>query len=105
MERSNYINFGFEHELNEESKRRQQIVVPKNDAKQISIAWRNLQFEVPKYGGLFGTKKPILRRLNGYFEQGSLNALMGPSGAGKSSLLNCLSGVQRSGLNADSEIY
>lgn len=45
---------------------------------QISIAWKNLRFEATNWGF---KKKAILKRLNGYFETGTLNGLMGPSGA------------------------
>ena len=69
---------------------------------EISIAWRNLRYEVTEWGF---RRKPILRRLNGYFESQTLNGLMGPSGAGKSTLLNCLSGTIKDGLCVESEIF
>lgn len=69
---------------------------------QISIAWKNLRFEATKWGY---KKKTILKRLNGYFQSGTLNGLMGPSGAGKTTLLQCLSGTLKLGLMEDTEIY
>lgn len=58
------------------------VVTSKNNV--ISIAWRNLQYEVnelPSLKNLKWSKKTILRRLNGSFTLNSLNGLMGPSGA------------------------
>ena len=81
------------------------IEVAINHHDKISIAWRNLQYEVSQFTGWKFQKKPILRQLNGSFTTKSLNGLMGPSGAGKSTLLDCLSGNQRAGLSAASEIY
>lgn len=52
--------------------------------REISIAWRNLQYEVkelPSLKNLKWSKKTILRCLNGSFALNSLNGLMGPSGA------------------------
>ncbi|KAH7643971.1 abc transporter-like protein 17 [Dermatophagoides farinae] len=68
----------------------------------ISIAWRNLSYEVKD---LFRNRKLILRQLNGHLNYQSLNGFLGPSGAGKTTLLNCLNGTLRSGITLDSEIY
>ena len=91
-----------------------------NINKEISIACRNVRYEVKQYsrsimignGGVRDStaeinshQKPILRRLNGHFWCRSLNGLLGPSGAGKTTFLNALSGKDRSGLSKDSEIY
>lgn len=69
---------------------------PNQKSCKTSLAWRNLRYEVRP---IFGAKKVILNRLNGYFDCGSLNGLMGPSGAGKTTLLNCLGGLASAGLS------
>ncbi|XP_046913707.2 uncharacterized protein LOC124494563 [Dermatophagoides farinae] len=72
-------------------------------AENISLAWRNLSYEV---SGWFGSgKKSILKRLNGHVTYGSMNAFLGPSGAGKTTMLNCLNGTLHSGITSDSEIF
>ena len=93
-----------------------------NNDNQLSIAWRNLTYELfnttnllkyyfcnNKKNGTSKTTKPLLQRLNGSFTSHSLNALMGPSGAGKTTLLNCLSGDSRNigvgRLSSESKIY
>ena len=78
------------------------IIKNKNE---ISIAWNNLRFEVSAFSGWTFQRKPILHRLNGFFSCNTLNGLMGPSGSGKSTLLNCLTGNQRKGFGAETEIY
>ncbi|XP_066150986.1 ATP-binding cassette subfamily G member 4-like [Euwallacea fornicatus] len=42
--------------------------------------------------------KKILKGVSGLFKSGELTAIMGPSGAGKTSLLNILTGYQKSGV-------
>ncbi|XP_048521447.1 ATP-binding cassette sub-family G member 1 isoform X3 [Dendroctonus ponderosae] len=42
--------------------------------------------------------KKIIRGVTGTFKSGELTAIMGPSGAGKTSLLNILTGYQKSGV-------
>ena len=72
--------------------------------KNISIAWRNLCYEV---NGPFGSgeRKTILKRLNGYVNYNSMNAFLGPSGAGKTTMLSCLNGTNSNGMTIESEIY
>ena len=53
---------------------------------KVSLAWQNLRYEIADYLNFRPTTKPILRRLNGFFECHSLNGLMGPSGSGKTTL-------------------
>src|SRR5699024_2502561 len=72
----------------------------------ISIAWRNLRYEITDFRHFHRfkpAKKALLQRLNGFCEANTLTTL--PSGAGKSTLLNCLSRSVTSGLTADSEIF
>ena len=77
-----------------------------NKPNNISIGWKNLQYEVNQFSGWTFKRKPIVQQLNGFFEHNSLNALMGPSGAGKSTLLSCFAGnMVQNGLTRDSEIY
>jgi ABC-type multidrug transport system ATPase subunit len=71
--------------------------------KEIAIAWIDLTFSVKSF--LMRKEKVILKRLNGSFNFGSLNALMGPSGAGKTTLLKCINGINKSGLGENSKIY
>ncbi|XP_046916133.2 uncharacterized protein LOC124496639 isoform X1 [Dermatophagoides farinae] len=79
--------------------------LPNNQNQNVSIAWKNLRYEVnTRFIGV-GGRKVILKRLNGHLEYNSLNGFLGPSGAGKTTLLNCLNGKYQSGLSADSEIY
>ena len=61
-----------------------------NQKKLISIAWTDLTLCIPKT--LFTDQKVILKQINGFFEFGTINALMGPSGAGKTTLLNTING-------------
>ena len=75
------------------------------DYLNISIAWKNLQYEICEFDGKRFEKKPILRKLNGHFIANSLNGLMGPSGAGKTTLMNCLSGGAPARISSTSEIY
>ncbi|OTF84021.1 hypothetical protein BLA29_003477, partial [Euroglyphus maynei] len=73
-----------------------------SNPSNISIAWRNLNYEAKN---LFYNRKLILRQLNGHLNYQSLNGFLGPSGAGKTTLLNCLNGTLRSGITSNSEIY
>ena len=63
-------------------------------AQAMALSWEGLVFEVPEAKGLFAKKgkKQIVRGTSGYFEPGTLTALMGPSGAGKSTMMNVLAG-------------
>jgi len=70
---------------------------------ELAIAWVDLSFTVHSF--LSKEKKTILNNVSGGFEFGSINALMGPSGCGKTVLLNCLSGLNKSGLGKDTKIY
>jgi ABC-type lipoprotein export system ATPase subunit len=70
---------------------------------KLSIAWIDLSLKIQKK--IFTKEKIILRQLNGFFEFGSLNALMGPSGAGKTSLLKCLNGRNQLEICKESKIY
>ncbi|OTF79000.1 hypothetical protein BLA29_010601, partial [Euroglyphus maynei] len=72
--------------------------------QNISIAWRNLSYEVNGPFGI-GERKIILKRLNGHLNYHSLNAFLGPSGAGKTTMLSCLNGTNSNGMTIDSEIY
>ena len=58
---------------------------------KICIAWIDLTISIPK--SLFNDQKVILRQINGFFEFGTLNALMGSSGAGKTTLLKAINGL------------
>ena len=95
--------------------------LPNNQNQNVSIAWKNLRYEVNEWyidddgsGGDRSSwigwprrrRKIILRRLNGSLRENSLNALLGPSGAGKTSLIKCLTGnVSKSNITSDTEIY
>jgi len=83
------------------------LVVDKNRAQnnKLCIAWINLTLKQEK--NLFSDEKIILRKLNGCFEFGTLNALMGSSGAGKTSLLKCINGRNSNNLqiSEDSKIF
>ena len=68
----------------------------------ISIAWTDLTLCVPKT--LFKHQKVILKQINGFFEFGTINALMGPSGAGKTTLLNCINGLHQEYVTYESNI-
>ncbi|XP_060531308.1 ATP-binding cassette sub-family G member 1-like isoform X2 [Cylas formicarius] len=56
------------------------------------IEFENVWFTVKR-----GHKK-IIKGVSGKFKSGELTAIMGPSGAGKTSLLNILTGFQKSGV-------
>lgn len=62
-------------------------------SRMADIKFKNLSYEVQV--GYRGTKKQILKDLNGIFKAAELTAIMGPSGAGKSTLLNILTGFQQ----------
>ncbi|TGZ52622.1 ATP-binding cassette sub-family G member 1 [Temnothorax longispinosus] len=70
-------------------------------ARMADIQFKNLSFEVQI--GYRGTKKKILKDLNGVFKAAELTAIMGPSGAGKSTLLNILTGFQQGQLTGTVE--
>ncbi|KAL2742768.1 hypothetical protein V1477_008257 [Vespula maculifrons] len=61
--------------------------------KLIDIQFFDLVYEVQD--GFRGSKKQILKGINGLFKSGDLTAIMGPSGAGKSTLLNILTGFKQ----------
>lgn len=62
-------------------------------SRMADIKFKDLSYEVQV--GYLGTKKQILKNLNGVFKAAELTAIMGPSGAGKSTLLNILTGFQQ----------
>lgn len=70
---------------------------------KLAIAWIDLKFSGSSM--IFQKPKPILNKINGFINFGSLNALMGPSGAGKSTLLKCINGRNMSGLGNGTQIY
>lgn len=63
----------------------------------IDIQFNELTYEIQI--GYRGSKKQILKGLDGLFKSGELTVIMGPSGAGKSTLLNVLSGFQEGKLS------
>lgn len=85
------------------------IIITGQVNSEISLAWRNLRYEVSPHWPWWPTQqqqrtKVILRRLNGHVRYQTMTGFMGPSGAGKTTLLNCLNGnIQR--LCSGSEIY
>jgi ABC-type multidrug transport system ATPase subunit len=70
---------------------------------KLAIAWIDLKFSASSMIGQ--NPKPILNKINGFINFGSLNALMGPSGAGKSTLLKCINGRNTFGLGNGTQIY
>ncbi|XP_030382849.1 ATP-binding cassette sub-family G member 1 [Scaptodrosophila lebanonensis] len=68
----------------------------------IDIHFKDLVYQVkaPKQK----EKKSVLKGITGTFKSGELTAIMGPSGAGKSSLLNILTGLNKSGVSGTIEI-
>ncbi|KAL6262110.1 hypothetical protein P5V15_007211 [Pogonomyrmex californicus] len=72
--------------------------------RMADIQFKDLSYEVQvskfKYRG---TKKQILKGIDGIFKSTELTAIMGPSGAGKSTLLNILSGFQQGQLQGTVE--
>ncbi|KAI3385581.1 hypothetical protein SNEBB_008557 [Seison nebaliae] len=64
---------------------------------EIDLSFTNISYSVI----CKNETKRILRKLNGEFKHGTLNAIMGASGAGKSSLMNILVGTTRSGVSGD----
>ena len=69
----------------------------------ISIAWIDLKLSVPRT--FLSDEKVILKQINGFFEFGTINALMGPSGAGKTTFLNCMNGLYPSYIAKESKIF
>lgn len=69
--------------------------------RMADIQFKDLSYEVQI--GHRGTKKQILKGLNGNFKAAELTAIMGPSGAGKSTLLNILTGFQQGQLSGTVE--
>lgn len=63
----------------------------------IDIEFSNITYGVRT--GFRRPHKPILKGVSGLFKSGELTAIMGPSGAGKSSLLNILTGFQKSNIS------
>ncbi|KAJ8679391.1 hypothetical protein QAD02_015178 [Eretmocerus hayati] len=68
------------------------VNLPKSES--LDIEFLNIQYDVPT--GFRKPKKQILKGVSGCFKSGELTAIMGPSGAGKSSLLNIMTGFQKS---------
>lgn len=69
--------------------------------QSLDIEFSNIEYEVTV--GFRGPTKHILKGVNGHFKAGELTAIMGPSGAGKSSLLNILTGFNKSGIKGSVE--
>lgn len=105
-------------------------------SKKISIAWHNLHYDNGEITGTDHKKNrlkslknlllahrrgsiptpitsstnqqqfPILRRLTGFFQYHTVNALLGPSAHARLTLIQCLTGFgSSSGLSKDSKIY
>ncbi|XP_003427452.1 ATP-binding cassette sub-family G member 1 [Nasonia vitripennis] len=71
------------------------VNLPKSES--LDIEFSNIGYSVST--GFRKPRKQILRGVDGCFKSGELTAIMGPSGAGKSSLLNILTGFQKSGVS------
>ena len=69
---------------------------------KICFAWKLLTLRVPRT--LFKEEKVILRKISGFFEFRTINALMGCSGAGKTSLLKSINGLYNDYITNDSII-
>ncbi|XP_066247264.1 ATP-binding cassette subfamily G member 4 [Euwallacea similis] len=65
-----------------------------NPSKALDIEFENVWLTIRQQKGY----KKILKGISGLFKSGELTAIMGPSGAGKTSLLNILTGYQKSGV-------
>ncbi len=63
-----------------------------------ALSWKDIQYQVPvEDSANVETWKPILHGLTGRVPPGEILCILGPSGAGKTSLLDILSGRQKSG--------
>ena len=69
---------------------------------RICFAWKQLTLRIPST--FFKEEKVILRQISGFFEFGTVNALMGCSGAGKTSLLKSINGLYNEYITNDSII-
>lgn len=69
------VNYGFK--CYSENLRNAIVQAKSFKCNEISIAWRNLKFEVKEFGKFGQNKKIILNRLNGHFNSASLNGLLG----------------------------
>lgn len=69
------------------------VLLNLSKSKSIDIQFVDVVYEVQD--GFHGSKKQILKGINGLFKSGDMTAIMGPSGAGKSTLLNILTGFKR----------
>lgn len=63
--------------------------------EQISMAFKDICYTVTLPSG---DDIDLLRNVNGYFEPGTITALMGSSGAGKTTLLDVLAGRKNTGV-------
>ena len=79
-----------------------QIPFETQNYSKICFAWKLLTLRIPCT--LFKEEKVILRQISGFFEFGTINALMGCSGAGKSSLLKSINGLYNDYITNDSII-
>ncbi len=61
---------------------------------QVSIAFKDIWYTVPLPSG---EEIDLLKGVEGYFEPGTMTALMGSSGAGKTTLLDVLAGRKNTG--------
>lgn len=73
------------------------VNLPKSESLDINFS--NVTYSVST--GFRNPKKLILRGIDGCFKSGELTAIMGPSGAGKSSLLNILTGFQKTNVSGN----
>ncbi|XP_030749381.1 ATP-binding cassette sub-family G member 1-like isoform X2 [Sitophilus oryzae] len=69
-------------------------MTPQGTAENRDIEFENIFLTVKSITAY----KKIIRGVSGKFKSGELTAIMGPSGAGKTSLLNILTGYQKSGI-------
>ncbi|XP_013190739.1 ATP-binding cassette sub-family G member 1 [Amyelois transitella] len=66
----------------------------------MDLEFRNLKYTV-KSPLKKGTRRDVVKGVDGRFSSGQLVAIMGPSGAGKSSLLNAISGYRSAGVTGE----